>query len=157
MNTQNKKIIALSGVLAFTVLLIGLGTYYGHKTNKDFFNKNINTTTTRQEDDIITTVTTATTKQVEIYTISGLNKKEGDVFSLPDTVSFSISPTVEQSRITLLTQNGSILYSKTVTGTVVDETVYMEGRTQEGSEGILKLEGLISDKVVVNKEVKVVF
>jgi hypothetical protein len=157
---SNKKIVIIAGAFTLTLSLLGGGAYLLNKKANDSFNKdtitiNTSTTTTTKYQ---TTVSTTTTKQeTVIYIINNLNKKDGSIFSIPDIISFNISPNVEQSKVILTDENGIILYSKTATGSSVNLTVYMEGRVSEGSNGKLRIEGIVSGKSVITKEVGVVF
>lgn len=91
------------------------------------------------------------------YEIKNLNKKDGSVFSVPDTVSFEISPKVEKTKITLADGGGTVLYFEQSASSSPSYEVYPSGKVVEGSAGFLTIEGFVSGKVVVSKKVKVVF
>lgn len=91
------------------------------------------------------------------YTISDVSKKEGDTFSVPDIVSFKISPEVTESRILLVTEDGTTIYEKMITGSEVSQEVYPERKLSAGAAGTIVIEGIVSKKVVAKKEIGVLF
>jgi hypothetical protein len=157
MKRNNTKIYLASGAAA---LVIAGGAYFAYSSYGRFVAPKQNVDNTGTE-----TIQSTPTPSIEqtapdkavTYVITGLNKAEGAFFSLPDTVAYTISPAVDKSRIVLTASAGQELYSTEVSGSTVNETIYMNGRVRDGSTGQLKIEGLVGDKVVVTKEVGVVF
>jgi len=91
------------------------------------------------------------------YLISGLNKKDGDIFSIPDEVTFTISPNVDKSKITLTSADGVILFTGETDKGEAKFTVYPQKKVMEGSQGTLLVEGFVGGNIVVTQKVKVVF
>lgn len=154
MNSQNKKIIIASSIVVLLASLISTGIFFSKKANNSFSNS---TTTLPLRDSTTISTTTTTTKQELNYLINNLNKKEGDVFSIPDLISFNISPSVERVKLTITDISGSVLYFETITGSTVNKTVYLDAKISEGSKGKIKIEGIIAEKTVISRELGVVF
>lgn len=91
------------------------------------------------------------------YEITKLNKKDGDIFSVPDEVLFTITPAVDKSKITLKSAEGAVLYTGEVAGSVAKFTVYPEKKITEGAKGELLIQGYIGSNVVVYQKVRVIF
>jgi len=91
------------------------------------------------------------------YKITNLNKKDGDIFSIPDEVTFSISPSVDKSKLTLTAADGTVLYSGEGSGEEAKFTVYPAKKVTEGAQGELLIEGYVGSKAVVYQKVKVAF
>lgn len=91
------------------------------------------------------------------YLITKLNKKDGDIFSIPDEVTFTVSPTVDKSRLTLTGADGAVLYTEETTSGEAKFTVYPEKKVADGSQGTLLIEGVVGADVVVFQKIKVVF
>jgi len=96
------------------------------------------------------------TKKIE-YKILNLNKKDGDIFSVPDEVIFSISPSVDKSKITLTDDEGIVLYTEEKNSSEAKFIVYPNKKIKEGTSGTLLIEGYVGDDVVVYKKIKIVF
>jgi hypothetical protein len=91
------------------------------------------------------------------YQITDINKSDGSVFSLPDTISFTISPNVDSSRVRMVFQDGTTIFDKSVSGSKVSLTIYPDKKLAEGDTGTIIIDGISGGKAVVTKEVKVVF
>jgi hypothetical protein len=155
---HNKRNVYLASGVA--IAIIAGGAYFAYSSYGRFTTPSQDADTTGLE----TTQSTSTADKDQVtpdevvtYAVTELNKTEGSYFSLPDTVSYTITPAVDKSRIMLTTSAGQELYTVEVLGSTANETVYMNGRVKDGSTGKLRIEGLVGDKVVVTKEVGVVF
>lgn len=91
------------------------------------------------------------------YTITNINKKDGDVFSIPDEVTFSITPEVEATKISIKNSEGKIVYSDERWLSQGKFMVYLGPVVTEGEFGTILLEGIKGGKVVATKEVRIVF
>jgi hypothetical protein len=91
------------------------------------------------------------------YEITEFNKKDGDVFSVPDEITFNIAPAVKKTKITLKDSKGVVLYFEEKAISKGGFIIYPQGRLTEGSSGTLIIEGYDNNEVVIKKEVKVIF
>lgn len=91
------------------------------------------------------------------YAITGINKEKGDIFSVPDNITYTISPEVEKSRVTLLYFNERILFKKDIAASTGDVTIFPDGKLQENSKGTLLIEGFVNDEIVVSEKIEVIF
>lgn len=159
--TKTKK-LAWIALIVLVVALVVAAIFYFQNQNKvsddvntpDTTQTSTETETNEQQqetsDDEAPEVTTA-------YKIENLNKKDGDLFAIPDEVTFNINPVVDKTKVTLTYSKGVVLYFEEKAGTSGNYTIYPEGRLSEGSKGTLKIEGFKDGKVVVTEEVGVIF
>ncbi len=158
---NNVKTITRAAITIVSILLLGGGGYLYYLNN--FMNSRVSTKVSNDPkplsfaNDVKQSTGAQNGQPSAVYVISGLNKQDGDVFSMPDTIKFKISPDVDEARATLATSEGQILSENTTQGSSMERTVYMNGRPGGGATGILKIEGLAKGSVVITKEIRVVF
>lgn len=98
-----------------------------------------------------------TENKVIDYQVTDLNKKDGDIFSIPDNVTFTISPSADKSKVTLTKDDGAVLYTGEGSGNEASFTIYPSGKLSEGTQGTLTIEGFKGSEMVVSKKIKVIF
>lgn len=92
-----------------------------------------------------------------VYRLISINKKDGDLFAVPDDVVFEISPSVERTELLLKNSSGDILYEGGVDASKGTVTIYPNGRVVEGATGSLTIKGIKNGKTVIEDEKKVRF
>jgi len=95
------------------------------------------------------------TNELSPYRILDLNIKKGEKILLPREIVFSVSPKVDFARVTLKNSNGNVLY-KEEKG-IMPGAFIINPATRDfgGGTGLLVLEGLVDNKIVVTEKVEV--
>lgn len=163
-NLGNKKILLIIGVIVLLCSGYLGATYYKsskdssgpsveqQKSDKEKIN-NQNESKVQNEDEKESIIENSKLD----YKITNLNKKDGDIFSIPDEVTFTITPTVNKSKITLTSADGVLLYNGETAESEAKFTIYPQKKVMEGSQGTLLIEGFLGSEVVISQKVKVVF
>jgi hypothetical protein len=161
---KKEYLIAIGVVLL--LVIAGLGYWYA----RDRFDKSEDANSVTEED-VATPTEEEISPEVEDtnggdipeetetieYVVSGLNKKDGDILAIPDDITFSISPKVEQTKITVKDATGKVLYTTTKAFSSGTATVYPSGKPAEGASGTITVEGYVGNAVVTSKVVRIVF
>lgn len=152
MSKKNQDIIIT--LLIFVLIALGIYFFLG----KEKSGSEIIPTTPKVEKDEPKNGEEKKTEEVNPTNYSlTVNKKDGDIFSIPEKITYTITPNVEKSKITLLNTDGSLLYVKEINGPTAEVDIYPRGKFKENSEGTIIIEGFEKEKSVFNKKIKVLF
>ena len=160
---HKKKIIIFSILI---LILAGAGSFYyflNKNKSSDKVNNSSKTTTSSKSNSSSTELTSgqvsnnSTSSEAVSYTISDLNKSDGSVFSIPDELKFSISPNVDKVNVSIVLDDGTNVYSKDETSSLIDLTIYPEKKIAEGTKGKIIITGFVDNKDVITKTVGIVF
>lgn len=164
MHKNNKKLII--AVIALALLSFGYSQLSQNRADKENLPSGIEQDKKGQEKENEGNDNNEKNKETESaplseekveYSITNLNKKDGDVFSVPDDVSFTITPAVDKSKITLTSAEGVVLYTSETNSSDAKFTVHPEKKVTEGTQGELLVEGYVGSNVVIYQKIKVVF
>lgn len=93
----------------------------------------------------------------ETFKLENINIKDGDVFSVPEKISFSIVPKVDITLVALENSSGKLLYDNSFQGSDVATEIYPQSKVSEGETGFLTIKGIKDNQVVIINKIEVSF
>lgn len=145
-------------IIAATTVVLAGGGYFGYEAVKFNKNENVEIKTEAPTENVTETEesTPTTSQEVKTYAIENINKKDGDVFAMPDTLTYTVSPQGATSRVKMLTTDGTVLFTGTSKATTPTFQIYPAGRYREGTKVQIIIDLLDGVEIKATKTVQVV-